>query len=48
MLVPVTVKVVDGVTAVGVPLSSPVDESRDSPAGREGDTDQVTTVPPLE
>ena len=33
--------------AVGVPLISPVDVSRDNPAGRDGDTDQEVTVPPL-
>ena len=32
--------------AVGVPLSAPVDESKERPAGREGETDQVTTAPP--
>ena len=35
------------VIAVGVPLISPVDVSRDNPAGRDGDTDQEVTVPPL-
>ena len=30
---------------VGVPLMSPVEESRESPAGREGETDQVSTKP---
>ncbi len=33
--------------AVGVPLISPVDVSRDNPAGRDGDTDQDVTGPPL-
>ena len=33
--------------AVGVPLISPVEVSKDSPAGREGETDQAVTVPPL-
>ena len=33
--------------AVGVPLISPVEVSRDSPAGKEGDTDQEVTGPPL-
>ena len=37
----------DDVTAVGVPLISPVDVSRDNPAGRDGETDQEVTVPPL-
>tara|TARA_B100000459_G_scaffold130836_1_gene84974 strand:+ start:285 stop:635 length:351 start_codon:yes stop_codon:yes gene_type:complete len=35
------------VTAVGVPLSAPSEEAIDSPAGSEGDTDQVVTVPPV-
>ena len=34
--------------AVGVPLISPVEVSRDSPAGRDGETDQEVTGPPLE
>ena len=34
-------------TAVGVPLSAPSEEAIDSPAGSEGDTDQVVTVPPV-
>ena len=34
--------------AVGVPLMAPFEESSDSPAGREGETDQEVTVPPLE
>ena len=33
--------------AVGVPLMAPVDESRDRPAGREGETDHDVMVPPL-
>ena len=33
--------------AVGVPLISPVEVSRDNPAGRDGDTDQDVTGPPL-
>ena len=37
----------DEVTAVGVPEMAPVDESSDSPAGSEGETDQVVMVPPL-
>tara|TARA_B100001113_G_scaffold179508_1_gene146978 strand:- start:1738 stop:2088 length:351 start_codon:yes stop_codon:yes gene_type:complete len=35
------------VTAVGVPLSAPSEEAIDSPAGSEGETDQVVTVPPV-
>ena len=34
--------------AEGVPEIAPVDESKDKPAGREGETDHDTTVPPLE
>ena len=34
--------------AVGVPEITPVEVSRANPAGREGDTDQVVTVPPDE
>ena len=35
-------------TAVGVPLIAPVEASMASPAGSDGETDQVVTVPPLE
>ena len=34
-------------TAVGVPLIAPLEESNDKPAGREGETDQDVMVPPL-
>ena len=34
-------------TAVGVPLIAPVEESKDKPAGREGETDHEVIVPPL-
>ena len=34
-------------TAVGVPLIAPVDESKDKPAGRDGETDHEVIVPPL-
>ena len=34
-------------TAVGVPLMAPVEESSESPAGSEGETDQEVTGPPL-
>ena len=34
-------------TAEGVPEMAPVEESSDSPAGSEGETDQVVMVPPL-
>ena len=34
-------------TADGVPLIAPVDESKDKPAGSEGETDHEVMVPPL-
>ena len=34
-------------TAVGVPLIAPVDESKDKPAGSDGETDQEVIVPPF-
>ena len=37
----------EDVTAEGVPEMAPVEESRDSPAGSEGETDQEVTGPPL-
>ena len=40
--------VVNGDTAVGVPLISPVDESMERPAGNAGWISQVRTTPPLE
>ena len=43
----VTVYEADEVTAVGVPLIAPVDESNDKPAGSDGETDQDVMVPPL-
>ena len=33
-------------TAEGVPLIAPVDESRERPAGKDGETDQEMIVPP--
>ena len=36
------------VTAVGVPLSVPVDVSSDNPAGSDGETEYETTVPPVD
>ena len=33
--------------AEGVPEMAPVDESKDKPAGSDGDTDQEVIVPPL-
>ena len=35
-------------TAVGVPLISPVEVENTRPAGSDGETDQDTTEPPLE
>ena len=35
-------------TAVGVPLIAPGEESRASPAGRDGDVDHEVTAPPVE
>ena len=35
-------------TAVGVPLSVPVDVSRDNPAGSDGETEYETTAPPVD
>lgn len=35
------------VTAEGVPLIAPVEESRERPAGKDGETDQEVIVPPL-
>lgn len=46
-LVAETVKVVVGVTAVGVPLIAPVDESILKPAGSDGEIVQEVTAPPL-
>ena len=47
VLLAVIVQVVEDTTALGVPEIAPVDESRDKPAGRDGDADQDVTVPPL-
>ena len=35
-------------TAVGVPLMAPVEVSRASPAGSDGDTEYDRTAPPVE
>ena len=48
VLVAVIVYEAEDVTAVGVPLSVPVDVSSDSPAGRDGETEYETTVPPVD
>ena len=47
VLLAVTVYVPDGVISVGVPVISPVEESRVKPVGSDGETDQAVTVPPL-
>jgi hypothetical protein len=46
VLVTVMVYTADGVTAEGVPLIAPVEESKERPAGSDGDTDQEMIVPP--
>ena len=48
VLLAVMVYEVEEVTAVGVPLIAPVEVSRDNPAGRDGDTEYETTVPPVD
>ena len=40
-------RVAEEVMAEGVPEIAPVDESKDKPAGSDGDTDQEVIVPPL-
>ena len=47
VLVAVTVYVAEEVTAVGVPEIAPFEESRERPAGSDGETDQEVTAPPL-
>ena len=46
VLVAVIVYVAEEVTAVGVPLMAPVEESRERPAGRLGETAHEVMVPP--
>jgi hypothetical protein len=48
VLVAVIVYVAEEVIAVGVPEITPVDVSKERPAGSVGETAQETTVPPLE
>ena len=48
VLVAVMVYVAVEVIAVGVPEMTPVEVSRDKPAGSVGDTAQEMTVPPFE
>ena len=47
VLLAVMVYVADEATAVGFPLIAPVEESRDKPAGSDGETDQEVIAPPL-
>ena len=47
VLVAVIVYVELEVTAVGVPLIAPVEESSERPAGKDGETDQPVIVPPF-
>ena len=47
LLVAVIVYVAEDVTAVGVPLIAPVEESNESPAGSDGEMDQEVIVPPF-
>ena len=47
VLLAVMVYVADEATAVGFPLIAPVEESRDKPAGSDGETDQEVMAPPL-
>lgn len=48
VLLAVIVYKAEDVTAFGVPLIVPVEESIDSPVGSGGETVQEVTVPPLE
>ena len=48
VLVAVMVYVAEEVTAVGVPEIAPVVLEMLRPAGSDGETDQETTVPPVE
>ena len=47
VLLAVIVYAADEATAVGFPLMAPVVESRDKPAGSDGETDQEVIAPPL-
>ena len=47
VLVAVMVYVVEVLSSVGVPEMVPSEVSMDSPAGKVGEIDQVTTAPPL-
>ena len=47
-LLAVTVYVAKDEMTLAVPPMTPVEVSKAKPAGRDGETDQDTTVPPLE
>jgi len=47
VLLAVMVYEADDVMAVGVPEISPVEESRERPAGSDGETDHDVIVPPF-
>jgi len=47
VLLAVMVYAADAVMAVGVPLMAPVEESKDNPAGSDGEIDQLVIVPPF-
>ena len=47
LLVAVIVYIADDVTALGVPLIAPVEESKERPAGSDGETDHEVIVPPF-
>ncbi len=47
VLLAVIVYVAEEVMALGVPEIAPVEESRERPAGKDGETDHVVMVPPF-
>ena len=47
-LVAVTVYVIAVDVRVGLPEIAPVEVSKDNPAGRVGETEYVTTAPPVD
>ena len=47
VLLAVTVNAVEDVITVGVPEIAPVEADNESPVGRDGEIDQVVTVPPM-
>ena len=46
-MVPVIMNKFTEDTAVGVPLMAPSEDASERPAGSDGDTDHVVTVPPV-